>query len=76
MTIRNIVDKQLFHDNITIKKAFYFAISCGIGGVIIISGTYILTEILGIYYLLSTVIAGLFAYIVKFLVNAVWTFKN
>lgn len=62
--------------NLTIGKAVKFGITSLIGGIIVTGLTYVLTEFMGLYYLLGILVSGAIAIATKFVVNAIWTFKN
>ena len=68
-------DRSIIHRNITIRKAFYFSVTAGIGAVITWALTWMLTEWSGLWYMWSVVIAGIIAIAVKFFITAVWVFK-
>lgn len=72
----SIINKQLRHRNFTPHKLLLFGIASGIGAAITAGGTYLLTEKLNIYYVVSTLIAGGVSFMVKFVLNAVWTFNE
>lgn len=61
--------------NFTLSKIIKFGIASGIGAGVVVGGTYLLTDIGGLYYVYSTVIAGGVAFAIKFVINALWTFK-
>lgn len=62
--------------NLTIGKAVKFGVTSSIGAIIAISLTYIITEFIGLHYLLAMIIGGAIALATKFVVNAIWTFRN
>ena len=70
-----VSDKSLWHHNFTLKKVAYFGIASGIGALVVAGGTYALTEWAGVWYIASTVISGVVAFMIKFVINALWTFK-
>ena len=71
-----IQDRYFFHHNFTLNKLVKFGIASGVGAVVVGGGTYLLTEYAGVYYVLSTVITGIIAFSIKFIINALWTFKS
>lgn len=76
MKLSRYLDKSFRHKNFTLRKLFYFGLASGIGALILTGITYALTEWAGIWYLLSTIIAGTVAFAVKFIINALWTFNE
>jgi len=70
-----IADRTFLHPNLTLRKVTYYGIASGIGALIVAGGTYALTEWGGLWYFLSTIISGGVAFLVKFAINAIWTFK-
>ena len=74
---RNLLDyKVLGHSHVTARKVIYFGVVSLVGAGIVAGGTYILTEWLGFYYIWSTALAGAIAFGIKFLLSALWTFKE
>lgn len=71
----NMQIRTLAHPNFTLSKIFKFGIASLVGAGIVSGGTYLLTDIGGIYYVYSTVITGAVAFAIKFVINAIWTFK-
>ncbi len=74
--VSNIIDRQFHHSNITLRKVIYFGIVSGIGAVIVSGGTYALTEWLGMWYILSTLVSGGVAFLLKFVITALWVFEK
>lgn len=74
--VLDIQNRHIIHPNFTLTKLFKFGIASGIGAIVVAGGTYVLTEYMGIYYVVSTVITGVVAFSIKFVINAVWTFKK
>ena len=70
------LDKPMMHRNITLRKALYFSLASGVGAVIMLAVTFILTEIVGLWYIWSMVFAGGLAMMVKYVINALWTFRD
>lgn len=72
-----MLNRRTFNQkNLTLAKLVQFGIASMIGAGIVAGGTYLFTEMLGLYYLISTALAGIIAFGIKFLVNALWTFKD
>jgi len=59
-----------------IREFFKFAFVGGIGTIINVLLLYILTEKVGVYYLLSAIVSFLIAMTSNFILNKVWTFKE
>lgn len=73
----NALDKPfLKHHNITLRKAIQFGIVSGIGAGILTGLTLLLTEKAGIWYLWSALTAGFISFVIKFVINARWTFDK
>lgn len=70
------LDKPVLHHNITVRKAFNYGLTSGIGAVITLGLTYILTEWFNLWYMASVIIASLTAVTAKFIVTAIWVFKK
>ena len=68
-------DKSIIHHNITLRSAFYFSVTAGIGAGITWALTWMLTEWAGMWYMWSVIVAGIIAIAVKFFITAVWVFK-
>lgn len=64
------------HPNLTLKKLCYFAVTSLVGMVVVVGGTYILTDKMGLWYVSSTVITGGVAFVIKFVMSAVWAFSG
>ena len=60
----------------SIKQYFKFIIVGGIGVVINLTILFLLTEFLGIYYIVSEIIAFITAIIHNYSINKIWTFKE
>ncbi|MFH1376894.1 MAG: glycosyltransferase family 2 protein [Candidatus Woesearchaeota archaeon] len=73
--IRNLVGYLPYKKNV-IKEFFKFAIVGGIGTVINVLILYLLTEKVGIYYMLSAIASFIVAMTSNFTLNKVWTFKE
>ena len=58
------------------KEFFKFAIVGGVGTLVNILILYLLTEMVGVYYLFSAIISFLVAMTTNFILNKVWTFKE
>lgn len=68
---------QMFgHPQVTLRKAFWFGTTSGIGIVVVVGLTWTLTEWVGLHYMFSVIISSFVAYILKFLVNAIWIFNK
>jgi putative flippase GtrA len=65
-----------FISKINLKQYFQFITVGGIGVIINISLLYLITEFIGIHYMLSEAIAFLIATIHNYLLNKTWTFKE
>lgn len=75
-TVTAILNKPIYHQNITISKlATFSAISLAGGGLMTLI-TYLLTERAGLHYLVSMVVGGGFAMLFKFVLNAVITWRT
>lgn len=74
--MKQILDKQFGHRHFTIRNIFVYGISSLIGMAIVAGGTWLLTDKLGIYYVLSTAISGALAFGIKFVVTAIWGFND
>ena len=61
---------------ITLRKAFWFGITSGIGVLVVGGMTYGMTEWLGVHYILSVIISSIVAYALKFIVTAIWVFNK
>ena len=64
------------HKKNIINEFFKFAFVGGIGTIINIAILYLLTEKLGIYYLISAIFSFIIAMSSNFILNKVWTFKE
>lgn len=69
------LDKTLWHHNFTLRKVLCFGITAGIGAIITWGLTWLFTEITGLWYMTSVVIASIIGIGVKFVVTAIWVFK-
>lgn len=75
--LRMVLDKRFFnHRNLTPRKMVYFGVLSGIGALVVGGGTYLLTEKLGMWYILSTIISGGIAFWIKFIMSALWAFRD
>lgn len=72
----NIANRQFLHPNFTLRKIIMFGVASGIGALIVAGGTYALTEWCGLWYVVSTILAGGVAFLIKFVINALWTFNE
>ncbi len=61
---------------LTQSKIARYLISGGIAAFVSLGLLYTFTDILGIWYLLSSMLAFIFAFFVSFLLQKLWTFKN
>ncbi len=59
-----------------IGQFFKFALVGGIGTLVTILVLYLLTEKLGIYYIISAIFAFIIAMTHNFIFNKIWTFKE
>jgi len=71
-----MVSKLLHHPNLTVKKAFYFGLTAGVGAGVTWLITWLLTEQAGLYYMWSVVVASTIAIAIKFFIIAVWVFND
>lgn len=62
------------HPHLTLHKAFWFGTTSGIGVIVVGGLTFALTEWAGWYYMGSVIFASVVAYVIKFVVNALWIF--
>ncbi|MBI2108854.1 MAG: glycosyltransferase [Parcubacteria group bacterium] len=58
------------------NKIARYLIAGGIAAFVSLSFLYVLTDIVGLWYLLSSTIAFVFAFFASFLLQKLWTFKN
>lgn len=62
----------LFYNN----KVLRFIIAGSLGAITDLTILYILTDIWGVWYVFSTIVAFSMAFIVSFILQKFWTFKN
>jgi len=73
--LKNIASYLPYKKNI-IKEFFKFSFVGGIGTLVNITILYLLTERVGIYYMLSAISSFVIAMTSNFLLNKLWTFKE
>ncbi len=71
-----IQDRYFFHPKLTLYKALKFGVTSIVGAGIVGGGTWVLTEYVGLHYMASTLIAGVVAFGIKFLMSALWAFAR
>jgi len=71
-----MANKLFHHPNLTVKKAFYFGLTAGVGAGTTWLITWLLTEQAGLYYMWSVVVASVIAITIKFFITAVWVFND
>src|SRR3989344_6329895 len=65
-----------FFFRLTSKKAVRYIISGGTAAFVSLALLYLLTDVFGFWYLLSSAIAFIFAFIVSFTLQKFWTFQD
>lgn len=58
------------------RKVFKFLISGGSAAVVTIITLFVLTDLIGIWYVLSSAIAFMFGFLVSFTLQKFWTFQD
>jgi dolichol-phosphate mannosyltransferase len=73
--LQNLIDYLPYKKDVT-KEFFKFAFVGLIGTFINLAILYLLTEKIGVYYLISAIVSFIFAMTSNFIFNKVWTFKE
>lgn len=70
------LNRPIWHRNMTLGKLLSFCAISGVGAGVLAGLTFIFTDLLGFHYLVSMIMGSGIATLIKFVLNALFTFRG